>query len=127
MTNLHDHDIIISITAIGREGQAALVQWVDEQGALRRAHIPTTSVMTDAVGQTKALASELRLGIPYGIPWAQLIKPAVTSERIEQALHDVGIWTVKDLQANTQAAVGALQTAYGVDLGVLLNIAARSR
>jgi hypothetical protein len=101
---------------IKNDGNAALVEYV-EDGELKRKIIPRSAV--DENGQIDRF--ELEVGIPYGIAWADYIQLDATPKDIERELHKAGIWTADDLRIKQQAAVGAIQTALGIHLG-LLNI-----
>ena len=97
--------------------KACLVQWFD--GALeRRCSLPVEEVDSDVL-PLEVLAQ----GIPYGLPWKAILKPAVTAEILENALHAAGLWTLADVQMFPDRALSALQSAYGIDLGQLLTAA----
>lgn len=102
------------VRVIRTQNQSALVEWVDGEGRAQRVYIPTSEVVDGSVS-----AEALAMGIPHGVPWAQLVEISVSPELVEQHLHRAGIWTAEDLRNNPNAAVGALQAAYGVDLAVL--------
>lgn len=69
---------------------------------------------------------DLSLGIPYGFPFAEMLKPHVCepmAERIEVKLHNAGIWTAEDATNNPGTVQGAVLSAYGVDYAILLQLA----
>lgn len=104
---------MVKVEVIRKKGQAALVQWV-EGGSVRRGSIPLDALQGDMVDQKM-----LQMAIPAGFPWASIIELSVTPQIIEENLHRVGIWDLDDLLKNPQAAVGALQAAYKVDVAHL--------
>ena len=110
----------LEVQVVRKRGQSALVQWADAGGQLHRAYVPTGAIDEDG----NVPESVLEMGIPHGIPWSEVLSPSATPESVEAELHRAGIWTAEDLRNNPQAAVGALQAAYGVDLAAL-NAAAR--
>lgn len=98
---------------ITNSGHSQLIEWTDDTGKLRRGVLP--------VGETGTA-----LAIPHGLPFAEILAPHVCegmAERIEERLHQVGIWTSDDLRNKPEAALGAVQAAYGVDLAILLQLA----
>jgi hypothetical protein len=108
----------VPVVVLATRGQAALVQWF-EGTTERRCTVPADAVKDGAVP-----AEVLAQGVPYGVPWAQLLTVETTAEHLEAALHGAGLWTLADVQRSPMAAVSALQAAYGVDLGRLLTAAA---
>lgn len=60
---------------------------------------------------------EFQHGIPYGLPFAELIKPSEDfASRVETVLHNAGVWTIDDLHTKGKIVTGALQNIYGVEL-----------
>ena len=109
----------VEVKVIRQDEQAALVEWHDGQ-AVNRAIVPLRSLVDGTCS-----FEELQRGIPYGVPWSALITLKATPEAVERALWNVGIWTVEDLLARPQAAVGALQNVYGTDVAMLMRAARR--
>lgn len=99
------------------EGQSKVVEY-QENGQLKRRILPNDS-------------EEIKLGIPYGLPFALLLVEAKVPEsmagRIEKELHKAGLWTVEDLQEKPNAVRGAIQAAYAIDVSKLLNLARKYR
>ena len=108
----------VPITVLTSTERVCLVQWFDAKGNEQRCQLPA-----DAVRGKTLPADVLAQGVPYGIPWAQVLKPAMTVERLEQSLHAAGLWTLEDVQMYPDRALSALQSAYGTDLGQLLTAA----
>lgn len=109
----------VALRIIRIVGQAALVEWA-EGGRPMRVTVPAELV--DDMGT--ADPADLAQGAPHGLPWESIGAGRTTPERIADALRNAGIWTVEDLRARPQAAVGALQSAFGIDLAALLGFAA---
>jgi hypothetical protein len=108
----------IAVSLIRSTKDSILVEWKDKEGKLQRGYIPVSSYNNGNV-----LADELELSIPYGIPWEKHIGTRGTPEEIANKLRSAGIWTKEDLFANTQAAIGAIQSVIGLHLGALLEAA----
>ncbi len=109
------------VQVIQRKGHAALVQWVAQDGALRRATVPVQAVTGDEADE-----ADLEMGIGYGVPWEELLRgPQVTAARVGEMLRLYGIWTKADLRARPNVALAALQAAYAIDLAALMQAAER--
>jgi len=104
----------IPIAVLRRDEKACLVQWI-ESGVEKRGTLPA-----EFADRVELPLETLKSGIPYGIPWRMILKPAVTVDRLEEALHSAGVWTFDDLQSHPDWALAALQSAYSIDLGQLL-------
>lgn len=107
----------IAVRVVQRRGESALVEWLDGEQQIR-ATIPVTAVVDDLVAE-----DVLAAGIPYGVPWGELVQLTATPEAVQAELYRVGVWTVEDLRRNPQLALGALQRVYGVDLAALMRAA----
>jgi hypothetical protein len=97
---------------IRQDGHSKLVEFT-EADQLKRVILP--------IGE-----HDLDLGIPYGFPFAETLKPYVCepmAERIEAELHKAGVWTAEDATNNPGAVQGAVLSAYGVDYAILLQLA----
>jgi len=75
----------IPITILQTDARACLVQWIDG-GIERRCILPA-----EFAGGPELSLELLKSGIPYGIPWRMILKPAVTVDRLEESLHSAGI------------------------------------
>jgi len=64
-------------------------------------------------------SNDLALAIPYGLPWEEFVKHPAIPEKLRQA----GIYTLADLIKRPEAALGAIQAAYGQDLQTLIILA----
>jgi len=104
---------LVPVTVVRVTGESALVEYA-ERGEPRRATIPASLVQDG-----KAEDETLEAGVPYGVPWERLETAKVTPASIARALRNAGVWTCDDLRTKQMAAVGALQAAYGVDVGKL--------
>ena len=92
-------------------GKAALVEW-EEDGTLQRAWVPRELAESQ---------EEAALGIPYGVPWGEIIQlQPVDSAQLETLLRKRGIWTAADAQRHPQAIVGALIELVGVDMAAVI-------
>ena len=107
----------MKVKVISKHRQSALVEYT-KSGKLQRVTIPFADIKDGEVSEYK-----LRMGIPYGVEWAKLIKLQATSEDLQENLRNAGIWTGHDARTNAQVVLGAIQKTYGMDLGVLLKVA----
>lgn len=107
----------VKVRVIRRRGESALVEWLDGDQQ-NRVMIPVTAVVDGLVAD-----DVLSAGVPYGVPWAELVQLTATAEKIQAELYRVGVWTVDDLRRNPQLALGAVQRIYGVDLSALMRAA----
>lgn len=112
----------MKVTVIRRKGQAILVQWEDD--GLHRAQIPPHALLDgDEVDPV-----ELLMGIPYGLPWAEIMGDLVISgEEIEDTLRRHGIWSLEDLRTDPTSAAGALMAAHRQGVQVLIRRAMDAR
>lgn len=112
----------MKVSVIRQKGQAVLVQWEDA-GVLHRAQIPPHALDGDEVNPT-----ELLMGIPYGLPWAEIMGDLIISgEEIEYELRRHGIWTLEDLQSDPTSAAGALMAAHRQGVRTLIQRAMNAR
>lgn len=99
---------------IRRAGPASLVEW-KEDGRPQRAWVPRELEEDEEVAG---------MGIPYGIPWAEILAPkTIFPEDLEAELRRRGIWTAEDAQKNPQAIVGAIVELIGVDMAAVVRAA----
>lgn len=103
---------LIAVKVISRTTQTALVEWV-EDGNYHRSFVPTAEVIDGHVERP-------HWGAPYGEDWAALITEQVDLDAIANELRRRGIWTVDDLQANSEAAKSVIQAAASRLLSSLL-------
>jgi len=104
----------VRVKVIKQHGAAALVEWFDGETA-HRTVIPVATLQGEY-----APVEELRRGIPWGEDWAALIELRATPESLAKELRRRGIWTEDDLRQHQEAALGAIQMVYGLDLATLL-------
>ena len=109
---------LVEVKMIRLIGKTALVEGNTKAG-LQRATIPIDSLLPDS----RADADTLEAGIPYGLPWEEIVILEATPEAFAAALRANGIWTKKDLEGNVRAVMGVLQSVYGLDLAHLLRAA----
>lgn len=117
---IHNPGEFAQVKIIRRSGTAALVGWV-EDGNLRRATVPLSQIELDDSKIGTVDKETLEMGIPYGVPWEEVIgEIKITPQIIANILRQHGIWTLEDAQNNPNAIVGALQAAYGLDMATLI-------
>lgn len=104
-------------TVVSRKNDLILVEWND-LGSPKRAWITPNMVVEDK-GATVTVRNP-GAGIPYGMDWTRVGPMGVTPIDLDKELKRRNIWTIHDLRSRPNEVVGALQSAYGVDLARLL-------
>ena len=105
----------MQITVIRQKGQAVLVEWENEGS--RRAYVVASAVEDD-----QCSSQELEIGIPYGLPWREIVGDLVlTGEQIEDALKKHGIWTLEDLRKEPMRAAAALLAVHKMGVNALIS------
>lgn len=108
----------MNITIVGTRGKTALVEYVDSGGCPQRVYVPRDKIAGDQCDKTV-----LAMGVRYGLDFEHLITLKATPKDLARALRARGIWTLGDMEARPNEVLGALQSAYGVDLSALLRAA----
>lgn len=103
------------VRVVSQEGKAALVEWVVE-GNLHRVILPQATFVTGEDGTALISTKALDKGVPYGLPWAKVVKevPTFTPQMLENALHRADIWTEEDFNKNLQLVNNALRGLTGL-------------
>jgi len=107
----------LQVRVIKVQGKSSLVQWI-EGDDVRRAIVPTGEIKEGMIDRFV-----LEAGIPYGLPWEEIIHLTASSENVARELRRAGLWTGDDVMKNTSAAMGALQTALKTDFAAILRAA----
>jgi len=108
------------VKVIGTKSQSALIEW-SRDGELHRGTVPEEVIIDGTVRDDL-----ISIAIPYGLDWGYILQNVmntVTPQIISNNLHNAGIWTIDDLRRNPMVAVGAIQSAYGLDFSILLRSA----
>jgi hypothetical protein len=108
---------------VRQEGDASLVEWMDKEGFYHRASVPRDVVKITKPGQVACSVDEdeLLVGIPYGMPWEELIGEInVTPEMIANELRRSGIWTGQELLMNPDKIRSVMGKVFGVNYSTLL-------
>jgi hypothetical protein len=129
--------VLVDVVIIREEGESALVQWVvpglvkpgtDKKtdrlvrGFIEASKIERLAQVRGAQKIGKCDEDVLAAAQPYGVPWEKLIDIEhfnVTSQRIADELHRCGMWTVADIEADTNLAIRSLMSIVGPIIGVL--------
>lgn len=99
------------VKILGRKGSRYTVEY-GEGLSKKRVYLPVQTVR-EIDGEYYS-AIEPNLGIPYGLPWADIARELKFSpERLEEELHKEGIWEYSDLVANPQGVSSALRATLG--------------
>lgn len=93
-------DELQEVTVIRHKGQSALVSYVEE-GEECRVFVPLVTV-SEEDGKSFVSTQNLQMGIPYGIPFDELLSESFTVRRgaVIRELKRAGIWTVADYERN---------------------------
>ncbi len=105
------------VNVIQSRGEGAVVEWVDGGKSYRKV------VPFDKIKDGKIEEEDLNKSPDYGIPWAKEISLSASSDDLETALHNAGIWTSHDAMSNVGSIIGALNATYELDLASILETA----
>lgn len=97
---------------IKTQGHSKLIEY-EEDNKVKRIVLPVNE-------------DDLNLGIPHGLPFADLLSSHVCegmAERIETELHRSNIWTAQDVLKNPAVVQGAILAAYAIDYSFILQLA----
>jgi hypothetical protein len=118
----------MKIRLITRQGQAALIEWTDDDHYIRRGIIPAANANGGDIDP-----DELARAIPYD-DGPDLVKALgydliIPVDVLQNELRKAGIWTTADYldSTNSKIILGVLQRLYGVDVATLQNIAAKEQ
>lgn len=111
----------MKVRIISQRGASALVEWFDGEQS-RRAYVPAGS-LTALPAPGDYACAVLDQGIPYGLPWADLVRLTVSPEAVEAELHRHGLWTAEDLARRPREAQAAFAALYAHDVAALLRAA----
>lgn len=107
---------VIEVRAITKKGGMMLAQW-EQDDRLHRAWF-RDSDMTK-IGESYYVVDP-HVGIPYGFDFTELVELKTTPKVLDRELKRRGIWTLDDLRADPAALSSAIQAAYGVTRGTIL-------
>lgn len=107
----------IEVRIIKSHGKGAVIEWVADGKVFRK--IAPVSKVKDGKIEEK----DLEKCPDYGIPWAKEIELSASSEDLENALHNAGIWTSQDALKNSKAILGALNATYKTGLSSIFKTA----
>lgn len=105
------------VVVIARKNDLMLVEW-NHLGSPHRAWVTPDMVIEDK--GVMASVRDPNAGIPFGMDWTRVGPLGVTPLDIDRELKRRNIWTIADLRARPNEVVGALQSAYGMDLARIL-------
>ena len=111
-----------TVQVISHKNDLTLVEWSAQSGRLHRNWLKTSDI--DISPDGTATTADPGHGVPYGFDFARIIKLDTTPQALDTGLKQAGIWTAEDLRARPAAALGAIQAAYGLTLGSLLEAVA---
>lgn len=104
----------VVVQCLEREGESALVQWLDGEDA-RRCYVPA-----DEIADGKVAKSTLDEGTPYGVPWEDVLDTSkFTPQNLARQLRKAGIWTRQDVEKKPKAVERAVLRASEISAGTL--------
>jgi hypothetical protein len=110
----------VAVRVIESRGESALVEWVAEDGALKRAYVPTAHGFYDA--------DDLEAGVPYGDPWEDLVDDVVVmGQDVAAALRRGGFWTAEDVERDPRRAQGVVNRLVAPNVAVMAKAAKDAR
>lgn len=115
-------DKTIVANVVTQAGRVALVQWLDDS-SLRRSHVPA-----DEVKRGRCKRDVLEAGIPYGVPWEEIVESIINAQIFHPAafadeLRKHDIWTADDVEKNPRGVKRAIAAITGVTIGALMRAA----
>lgn len=114
----------VPVRIVEGKGKSSLVQWSLKGGDLRRAYVPVDKV-TGVDEGARCDKDALEAGIPYGVPWKELIKVDVDPAAVAQELRRRGVWTSRDLEMNPKVLRRIVDKMTGLTPGNLRRAAAQ--
>lgn len=96
----------------------SLVEWTDAAGVLQRSWV-TEDMIQEKEGN-HATVIDPGAGVPFGVPFAQIVEFSADPKEFERELHKRGIWTTEDVRNNLGAVRNALIAAYSTDVREIL-------
>ena len=101
----------VAVRVVKQEGESALVQLADG----RRVFIPASEVKDD-----KCAESVLGAGIPYGVPWEDILEvPKLTPVKLAEHLRRAGFYTSADIEQAVKRTDKVVKLAFGIHAGGL--------
>lgn len=107
----------MKVTVVKSDGDAVVVEVV-VSGILIRKIVPSGTVVAGELDE-----DVFEKGIEYGLPFDEIITAGDIIPVLTRSLHNAGIWTLEDMKTKGQIVVSALQAAYRIDLGRLVQAA----
>jgi len=109
-------------TVVAINAKNAMVEYVIDK-EVKRVIIPF-ALIADQIGTKVEIdEQELAKGIPFGVPFAEIINLQVTPYALERALHNAGIWEYYDMVSKPSAVIGAIKQALNLDISTLMSAA----
>lgn len=96
------------VREVSSKGSSSLVEWVDDDGNVNRATVPSTQLYTE---EGLVYVNDPENGALYGEDWEGLIRARLGPKGIAGLLRKAGVWTYEDFLNNTSAVNGAFREA----------------
>lgn len=97
-----------------KDGLSLVEWWIMGKGF--RSWVPHTAVIVEG---RRHMVYKPEAGVPGSQDFAKMLTVSVTPDEIDAQLKRHGIWDIDDLRAKPNSALGALQSAFGIDLASL--------
>jgi hypothetical protein len=101
------------VTEVSHKGTSSLVEWVDDNGNLNRAIVPTDEVVLE---DGEAFVNSPEEGAPYGEAWEDLIRAKLGPKGIADLLRQRGIWSYDDFLRNSAVVTSVFNEACSINL-----------
>ncbi len=100
---------------IESRGEYLLVEYTDGEDPFR-VIVELGDVELQDGGVVLADPKVLRQGVPYGLPWEDIIEIHITPADVARKLRQYGIWTLDDILNLSRQTQSALQAALQIDV-----------
>lgn len=103
-----------TVKKISHKGSSSTIEWVDNQGYLKRAIVPSEEIVAEADGTLSV--EDADEGYPYGVEWENLIHTKMGPKAIGDLLRMNGIWTLEDYAKNSGTVSSVFKQASSANL-----------
>lgn len=103
----------MQLTVIEQNPETTLLQILsDDSQKVSRTIVPTDTISIEDGVVTCAI--DPYEGIPYGLPWEEILQVDLTVEELANNLRRYGLWTAEDIHGNPPALMSAIAVSYGM-------------
>jgi len=102
----------MKLQVIESNDESTLLQFIDTDGFVNRVVVPSSTITFD--GEVVNCSIDPYEGIPYGLPWEEILDVDLTVKELANNLRRYGIWVADDLKNNPQGFRSAIAYFYGM-------------